>query len=179
MASQKNAFFNFDFTATELADELQFRVDRKIGSFFLVTFPAICVVLLVLCSLVAFTAENAPEWSVGIAIGAAINLVAWPILMLIARANPTTKLSVTRERFLACGRGVGPNPWSSGSATLPFSEVSWIGYLPSQPPGLYLSSGFMRNTCVLPGLNREATNSVMGQIVRRFPECQSKMEQRL
>jgi hypothetical protein len=179
MANQKNAFFTFELTTTDLAKELQFRVDRKIGSFFLVTYPAICVVLLVLCSLVAFTAEDPPQWSVGIAIGTAINLVAWPILMLIARANPTTKLSVTSERFLASGRGVGANPWNSGTADLPVAEVNWIGYLPSQPPGLYLSRGFMQNTCVLPGLNREMTNSVIDVIVGRFPECQSKMEQGL
>jgi hypothetical protein len=171
--------FNYVLTTNEFPGELQFRVDREIGSFFRVTYPSICVVLGILCSLVALTQENPPAWSIGIAIGAAINFVAWPFLMLLARKNPTTKLSVTSQRFLASGRGVGQSPWSFGTANLPLSEVSWIGYLPGQPTGLYLSCGFMRNTCVLPGLNREVTHSVIDAIVRRFPECKSKMEQNL
>jgi hypothetical protein len=173
------AMFNFVLTTEELPGELRFQVDREVGSLLRVTYPVICVVLAVLCSLIALTQEYPPDWSVGIAIGAGINLVAWPILLVIARKNPTTKLSVTSQRFLASGRGVGPHPWSSGSADLPVSEVDWIGYLASQPSGLYLSCGFMQNTCVLPGLSREQTSSVANAIVRRFPECQSKLQQGL
>lgn len=179
MANQKNPFINVELTTTELSNELQFRVDRRMGSFFQVTYPLICVVLVILCSLVVFTQECPPDWSVGIDIGAGINLAAWPFMMLLARKNPTTKLSVTSQRFLASGRGVGPNPWSCGTENLPVSEVSWIGYLASQPTGLYLSRGFMENTCVLPGLNRELSNSVIDAIVRRFPEYKSKLEQGL
>ena len=123
------AFFDIVLTTSELPDELQFRVDRKLGSFFKAGWPAIWIALLIPCSLVALTAEYPPDWSVGIAIGAVINLVAYPFLMALARKNPTTTLSVTGQRLAAAGRGVGSTPWGSSKMSLPLSKVDWIGYL--------------------------------------------------
>jgi hypothetical protein len=90
--------------------------------------------------------------------------------------NRTTTLVVTSQSVRASGRGVGSNQWSSATITVPISEVTWIGYLPSNSKGLYLSRGFMNNACILPGLNAEQADSVTDAILRRFPNLRSKMQ---
>jgi hypothetical protein len=165
-----NAFFYSELSTSELPNELRFSVDRKTGWFFLVVWPTILAVLLAVCLIVIFTQEYPPDWSIGIAIGAAINLVALPIMLALARRRSTTALSVTDQRLAAKGRGVGSSPFLSSTVNIPLSEVSWLGYLPSNTPGLYVSCGLMKNDCILPGLDGEQASTVTDAIARRFPQ---------
>lgn len=165
-----------ELTVRELPNELQFRVDRFMGWFFKTTWPIIFAVLLVLCSAVVFLNEYPPDWSVGIAIGSAINLVLWPLFFVLARRNPTTTLSVTADRFAAAGRGVGSTQWGSAAVEIPISKADWIGFVAGNAPGLYLSRSLSENTCLLPGLDREQARSVTEAIIRRFPDLRSKIE---
>ncbi len=176
MAEGKTAWIYVELTTSQQDGELQFQVERKFGSFFLRIYPAICFVLMILCSAVALTEEYPPDWSVGIGIGAAFNLVALPIIIFFARKNRMTKLSVTRLQLTASGRGVGMSPWRSATITVPVAEYDWVGYVPGDVPGLYLSRGLIDSKCILPGLTREQAGSVTDAIVRRFPELRAKFE---
>jgi hypothetical protein len=164
----------FELTTLEAPGQLEFHVERKLGSAFRVLYPAIWAVLGVLCALVFFTSEYPPDWSAGLGIGSVIGLVTYPLLLWLGLQNRFTRLTVTAGRFSATGRGVGSSPWRAATLNVAASQVEWIGYLPGYAPGVYISQGLLNSSCVLPGLDRLQAASVTAAIARRFPELSAK-----
>jgi hypothetical protein len=168
-----NVFFYHELSSTTLVDKLEFQVERKMGRGIRVYYPLACLALLVVCGSVALAQEYPPDWSVGIAIGAAINLVAFPFLLMLGRANRFTTLTVSRDYLTAKGRGVGPSPWGSGAESIPLAQIRWIGLIGRT--GLFVSQGITQNTCVLPMVDAAEAKSVIAAMLRRFPAYAGKI----
>jgi hypothetical protein len=168
-------FVSVELTSSERHGELRFCAERRIGAALSVGYPLVSFLVMSVAAIFWFTEEYPSQAAVGIAIGAAINLAASPFTIALGRMNRTTTLSVTSQRLTASGRGVGSGTFRSSSVAVPVSEVRWIGYLPDASRGLYLSTGFLDNPCLLPGLSREQCRSVLDAILRRFPEMLPKI----
>lgn len=168
-----NAFIYHELTSTTSPDRLEFCVERKMGWGIVVLYPLICLMLMAICGSVALMQDYPPEWSTGIAIGAGINLIAFPIIVLLGRVNRFTVLRVSSEYLTAKGRGVGPSPWSSGIQNIPLAQIQWLGFMGNA--GLYASQNVAQNICVLPKIDAGEVNSVLTAMVRRFPVLAGKV----
>ena len=159
------AFDQIDYTTTERADELRFRVDHTEGLLGRIALP------LLLCGVVIFALTlSSSALRIGGASGAAFGL----LYVIINRTRPSaTELSVTSRGFAARGyMGMGVVPFYSASVNVPAGRVKALVYASGGdgPGGLHLDCGFWNKRCVLPGLNREQTEAVTAIILRRFPE---------
>ncbi len=169
------ALFYSELTAFELADKAEFQVERKMGWVFVSAYPLLAGAFLVVSLVASFTGEY-PADSIGRAVCAAILLAGWAIGMAFGRKHRFARLTVTRERIEASGLGVGSKPWRSSTVGVPTAQLHWLGFVPSNPGGLYLSRGPMDNICILPGLDREQAATVTTAILRRFPELRTKIQ---
>lgn len=170
-----NAFFYSELTACEPPDKMEFQIERKIGWVFKSAYPLLAGMFL-LVNFVTSSTEEYPADSIARAVGATILLAGWAIGMALRRRYRIAGLTVTRERIEASGLGVGPKPWRSTTVSVPLDQVDWLGYVPSNPGGLYLSRGLMDNLCIMPGLSREQAGTVTAAIQRRFPELRTKIQ---
>ena len=169
-----SAFGHTELTTNELPDELQFRVDTEPGWFPPLLFVLLCFAL----PLVAWKASPPGDRLV-------LSLLAlgFAVFMGFVTATKwenvaTTKLSVTSQNIVATGNFTGSFLSNSQKTiTVQVSEVRKIGYQmggEDTPSGLYVSCGFFKNKCVLPGLNRQQAKAVTEAIQRRFPEIGTK-----
>jgi hypothetical protein len=170
-----NAIGYTELTARELPDELQFQVDRENGWFLLVAMLTLPVGLLIFSQTFA-----APALRIVLAL-LSVGWLVWSGFFVSRNWGrvDTTTLSVTGQLFIA--RGAGLEWFQSGSATVqvPASEVTSFGYQTGgedDPNGLYVSCGFWKNKCLLPGLSRAQVTNIAVAVVRRFPELAAKMK---
>jgi hypothetical protein len=170
-----NAFFYSELTACDPPNKAEFQVERKVGWVFMKAYPLLAGLFL-LVNLVTSFSEKYPADSIARAVGAAILLAGWAIPAAFGRKYRIARLAVTRERIEASGLGVGSKPWRFFKVSVPLAQVDWLGFVPSNPGGLYLSRGLMDNICVLPGLSREQAGIVITTILRRFPELRTKIQ---
>lgn len=165
---------HFELSLNSSADRLEFKAERKLGLGILAIYPIVSFILFVLCGIVALSQEYPPDWSVGIAIGAAISLLAYPFLVLLGRVNRFAVLTADKDYLAATGRGVGKSPWGSSSVRISIAQVEWLGYLAGSVRGLHASLGPMRNICLLAGISREQATGVISAIADRFPAWQER-----
>jgi hypothetical protein len=171
------AFGQIDLTTNELPDGLQFRVVRMQGWF----VPLSAIFLLLGCLLI-FAFRYDPGLLFGLAVAASAVVAAVAIGWAVT-CQPiyTTTLIVTTQSFTAEGDGLGLG-WTaiggSGVVVVPVAEIKKVEYQSggeSDPCGLYLNCGFLKNRCVLPGLNPQHTRIVTDAILHRFPELGPKI----
>ncbi len=172
------AFGNIELTTTELPDKLEFRVDSELGWF----GPVILFLLGVACVIWALTMEF-----IGLIV--ALGLLGLAEIVFVGiwavrswKRVDTTLLSVTRESFVATGCGIGTGFSRNSSITVPASEVKRIQYVnggDNMASGLYVSTGYWKSKCVLPGLNRQRCTAIIVAIVRRFPEIGAQLNAKL
>lgn len=166
------AFGHVELTAEELPDELRFRVDREYGWFTSAVLTTVSVAGLIVSSMVS---DRGTRFGIAITAGTILFFTAIATLFALKHPRRTTQLSVTREYLVATGAGLGWTlPWSSSKVMIAVSTIKSLDYITGQDDtGLYLRCGSWARTCVLPGLHREQTKSVIDAILRRFPEIGS------
>jgi hypothetical protein len=87
--------------------------------------------------------------------------------------GPITKLFVSQNQLIARGN---LDRTFTNEVKVPASEVKSLGYSvgPSEdsPSGLYADRGWLKQTCLLPGLNKQQANTIADAIRRKFPDLE-------
>jgi hypothetical protein len=172
-----NAFGHTELTVNELPDRLQFRVDREAG------WAPAAVLLIVSTGFMIFSLTiSVPTLRYTFAAVTA-GFFVWIGITLVRNLKKidTTTLSVTSESLVATGAGLRWLGSGNSTSCVPTAEIRSMGYETGgedDPSGLYVSCGFWKNRCLLPGLNRQQCTAVTIAIVRRFPEIGSKIQRK-
>jgi hypothetical protein len=161
-----------ELTSFPSSSQLEYRVERKMGWALIFAYPLICLLLTIVFGSRAFAEEAPSQTIVGIAIGASINLLLCPLLLLLGRLNRFTFMTVNGQQISAQGRGVGSTSFGSGSARIPLAQVQWLGFLGGSYSGLYASRGIAQNICILPGITSAQAEQAITTMIRRFPALQ-------
>ena len=87
--------------------------------------------------------------------------------------GPVTKLFVSQNQLIARGN---LNRTFTNEVKVPASEVKSLGYSmgpgEDSPSGLYADCGWLKQTCLLPGLNKQQANTIADAIRRKFPDLE-------
>jgi hypothetical protein len=150
-----------ELTTTELPDELQFTVVRRtnwvegIIRMLIIAFPI----------LILFAPSAHISWGLRM-------FFLFYMIILVSSMNlswvhgGTTTLRVTSSSLVAIGN---LGKLLSTRATLPASEVTWLGFSYLQGVADGLSIEGEEADIYVPGLNREQAEAVADKILQRFP----------
>jgi hypothetical protein len=155
-----------ELTTTELPDELQFTVVCR-GNWVIGIFR----MLLPIAPLSFILFAPSPHFSWGIRIVLLLFCLIWVSSMNLSWVHGgTTTLRVTSSGLVAAGN---LGKLFSTRATMPASEVAWLGfsYLQGVADGLSIESA--ETDIYVPGLNREQAEAVAHKIMQRFPNIRS------
>lgn len=148
-----------EITTIDEPDHLEFVAVRKHGVLDLSLPPAIAIAFLIWIGL-------SQHWYYAV-----FPLIALFYLFASWMNGPVTRLAVSGHELIA--RGNLQKSFTNEVRILA-SEVKSIGYDSggeNEPSGFYVQHGW-KNTCLLPGLNREQADGVALLIRRRYPDLE-------